>query len=1512
MANNNNPWLGPGTYEEENAYKFRGRDKDIAKIKLMLQQNDIVVCYGASGNGKSSLIKAGVSPAIRNEGMFPVVITFTEDDYKKDHIDFETLILERVENSLQDYEEFMRKHYDLRESSHLRFERDIQYRDKQLPLSLWWKLRTETIRIPYGGRNFIPVLIFDQFEEIFYSAWKDEFFKWLESLCKDVCPDDFSVIGKDINPPSYKQFKVLVSLRYEYLAELDDWCSQRTFIPQIMQNRYYLRPLSREQAIEVITKQPLRENSPEYCTTLNPVKNAILDFIDIEKRNEIEPVILSVLCYTLCNIALNNRKDEISVRDLQDFSLGNIISGFYETEVKRIILNKRHQEFLEQKLVNAEGRRERIQSERLKPIDFDKKYRKALEDTHLIRISQINKEDYVELVHDRVADAIIERRQEASKRKRILWSRIGLLLTFLIVFCFTYWNQLWTSNKEKARNFPYMEYRDKQQIDTVQGYYIKIVNKWPLQTIICKSTYSNMPITISNCPELETIDASSFENNELNLDISNCVNFKHLIINSSLKSLSLKINGCPSIRQIELPNNLSKLTIESLQDNISFKIGRNTHYHWEKGVLWDIDNDTILYARSDASREVIAFSNSKKDKYIYSLAKEFTVKGRQKANVMIYDSLHKIRFIPVSYREDSVDLSQNHIVDADGDSVDLSQNFKSITVISGAFRNNLNLFSIKFPSANELKVENLAFAGCKNLKHIEFDSLSRVNIESNTFEECDCLKVIHFPQKVELDKNSIYNCSSLEKVVFGREASLPAFSFHSCPSLREVFLPQKISKESQPSCFLGCPNVKFHYDPSFWEEMEDGTIIYKENPDFVLANNVKYHTFSNDKYYSKEGVLYNQNGIYNIPLNIAQNNEDIRQNGNWSYNIGNEPEIFIKPNKYKSRDGVYIFPVFNTIPQNLKTFHIPWSNGVQLSSIDLSLTDSQKSNITLYVPSGCLKYFSDHPSYREFKDIKEESFFDTIWLIIEYHFNTGMSFVSNYQLWWLIIIAIVLLTIALGCFAYYKRKKDGERIKQKQKWEIALKSASAIFFGIFFWYVTYWFLFLSVMPWSHVNNIIVFEVISTFFACLIAVIAVYYILFSDGFSWKELKKTAKNNWKVIKQICVVAYENPKKTVKIVIIILIPFILFATLWLYRNYREEKLQVSAAEVEKAIEYASNYSDKALDVLYKAYKNNYSTIKGEPIEDMLFSAIYSKMITAGKLDGVDTLACTSANSLNPLPDGSLIYGDQNYYHLLSNSKDTIICPYDEKMKINANSSYMAVKDKNKCIVIIDMSTWEKDTLGYSGAFDLHPTQPILAYCNSGGIWFYNMKERKKMDTEVGILITDDNVNDICFNKKGDEIAIGNSNNYISIYHFDNDKWAKTQGDIWGVFPLYVTKDNFAAIRNDSLLIWSGSIISEGNEKKWYIESPYAEKSFSEDGKLAVTRYDKKIKLLDLTSPGKELLNLNIGYNLHASLISTDGKYIYMSFGGYLVKAPLLSHEQIYSLFMQMYSEQYKSSDK
>ena len=65
MADLEHPWLGLESFYEETRAYFFGRDAEIDEIHLRLRSNPLLVLYGRSGLGKTSILNAGLIPRLR-------------------------------------------------------------------------------------------------------------------------------------------------------------------------------------------------------------------------------------------------------------------------------------------------------------------------------------------------------------------------------------------------------------------------------------------------------------------------------------------------------------------------------------------------------------------------------------------------------------------------------------------------------------------------------------------------------------------------------------------------------------------------------------------------------------------------------------------------------------------------------------------------------------------------------------------------------------------------------------------------------------------------------------------------------------------------------------------------------------------------------------------------------------------------------------------------------------------------------------------------------------------------------------------------------------------------------------------------------------------------------------------------------------------------------------------------------------------------------------------------------
>lgn len=70
-----NPFMGLSSYDEDDSSLFYGRDRVVEALLNKVESNPLIVVSGASGTGKSSVIKAGVLPKLRDQqyNILPII-----------------------------------------------------------------------------------------------------------------------------------------------------------------------------------------------------------------------------------------------------------------------------------------------------------------------------------------------------------------------------------------------------------------------------------------------------------------------------------------------------------------------------------------------------------------------------------------------------------------------------------------------------------------------------------------------------------------------------------------------------------------------------------------------------------------------------------------------------------------------------------------------------------------------------------------------------------------------------------------------------------------------------------------------------------------------------------------------------------------------------------------------------------------------------------------------------------------------------------------------------------------------------------------------------------------------------------------------------------------------------------------------------------------------------------------------------------------------------------------------
>jgi len=408
------PWPGLMPFTEEASAFFHGRDAETAELVRLIKRETLTVLFGQSGLGKSSLLNAGVFPQLRSEDFLPVYIRL---DVSAQAAPFAEQVKQAIRSQCERH--------------------GVEAPAPRADEPLWAYFHRKDADF-WSARNRLltPVLVFDQFEEIFTLGRHLEelearcrvFLAELADLIEDRAPA--AVARRIEQDPAYgetldfgrRTYKVVLSFREDYLPEFEGLREQ---IRSIMQNRMRLSRMNGEQAREVVLKPGARIVS-------EAVADQIIRFVaaprasgaasDDLSRLEVEPALLSVVCRELNNQRIRARRREISADMLQSGAQQQIIREFYEASLAGV--DARVREFIEDQLLTDTGYRDSYAyDDALALPGVTREAIDVLIGRRLLRLEERSGILRVELTHDlltRVAKESRDQRQqrEAERRSR--------------------------------------------------------------------------------------------------------------------------------------------------------------------------------------------------------------------------------------------------------------------------------------------------------------------------------------------------------------------------------------------------------------------------------------------------------------------------------------------------------------------------------------------------------------------------------------------------------------------------------------------------------------------------------------------------------------------------------------------------------------------------------------------------------------------------------------------------------------------------------------------------------------------------------------------------------------------------------------------------------------------------------------------------------------------------------------------------------------------------------------
>ena len=238
VTNAPNPWPGLASYTEEDRHLFFGRGAEINEVTRLVGRETLTVLFGRSGLGKSSLLRAGVMPRLREQGFFPVTLRldFSERGEHTPVEQVKALTLAAAQTAGVEAENIP---------------------EDAAALTLWeWFHAVEF----WGPRNdpVTPILALDQFEEVFTlgrnlgrtAEFIEQFADLVENRVPQSVRDRAARSGERLAYDATQcGYKVILSLREDFVPRLD---SLRPVLPAVMRNRFALAPLDSACAVTVV------------------------------------------------------------------------------------------------------------------------------------------------------------------------------------------------------------------------------------------------------------------------------------------------------------------------------------------------------------------------------------------------------------------------------------------------------------------------------------------------------------------------------------------------------------------------------------------------------------------------------------------------------------------------------------------------------------------------------------------------------------------------------------------------------------------------------------------------------------------------------------------------------------------------------------------------------------------------------------------------------------------------------------------------------------------------------------------------------------------------------------------------------------------------------------------------------------------------------------------------------------------------------------------------------------
>ncbi|MFL6796015.1 MAG: tetratricopeptide repeat protein [Xanthobacteraceae bacterium] len=406
LVDEQHPWPGLVPFREHNQRFFFGRSLEQEELLRSIRRGITTLLFGQSGLGKTSLLQAGLFPRLRENGYLPVLVRI---DYSHESSAPSEQIKRLLNAAIAEAGLDAARRIELEET-------------------LWeYFHRRELALIDRTGEPIIPVIVFDQFEELFTlglpqrKAECQSFITELSDLTENRPPA--AVKARLERAPDQvarymfnrDHYRIVITMREDFLPALEIF---RATAPSLGRNRFRLTRMKGPQALEAVIE-------PGRGIVTEAVAQRIVSMVgggpggDVSaaaiKDVEVESSLLSLFCSELNERRLAAGQSEISA-DLVERSRRDILRSFYERALND--QPRAVREFIEDQLITDSGARDSIARERAERLLADKGVPPGAIDElvrrRLLHIEERREGPRVELIHDVLLDVVRQGKAERS------------------------------------------------------------------------------------------------------------------------------------------------------------------------------------------------------------------------------------------------------------------------------------------------------------------------------------------------------------------------------------------------------------------------------------------------------------------------------------------------------------------------------------------------------------------------------------------------------------------------------------------------------------------------------------------------------------------------------------------------------------------------------------------------------------------------------------------------------------------------------------------------------------------------------------------------------------------------------------------------------------------------------------------------------------------------------------------------------------------------------------------